>query len=83
MSETDKKYYLRNIHLSGNEHGQLKRDVIYASLYDDEGNIIISATLKYILCQIRDLDLNVYGVTAERRLIRGKECSFVSLDLYK
>lgn len=74
---------LRNIHMAGNEHGQLAKDTIYAALVDDEGNVVISATLQYILVAIRERGYQVQGVTIEYKQERGAMCSNVKLDLYQ
>lgn len=73
---------LRNIRLSGNEHHQLKADVIYAELVDGSGHIEIMATLEYILAAIRDRNYRVEGVTVEWKEQRGARCSYVMLDRY-
>ena len=76
-------YYLRNIAMKGNEHGQLRPDTIYAELIHADGTLAISATLEYILSSIRDLDLAVEGVTVLKNVQRGTKCSEVVLDKYK
>jgi hypothetical protein len=78
---------LKNICLSGNEHGQLKPDVIYADLYNDVGELVISSTLDYILAAIRERKYQVEGVSvkwfkSKRPGSKGVKCSEVSLDLY-
>lgn len=77
---------LKNIHLSGNEHGQLRANTIYAELWDEEG-MCISATLEYILVAIRDRKFQVDGVNVvweetKRLGCEGIECSTVELGLY-
>lgn len=74
-------YKLSNVHMSGNEHGQLKADVIYANLVriEDEG-IEISATLEHILQAIRDRDLAVYGVSVTKKVMRNAHCTIVTIE---
>lgn len=77
---------LKNIHMAGNEHGDLKADCIYAELHDDSG-CLISSTLDYILAAIRERNYQVEGVTVDwyvskRPGSKGVKCSEVSLDLY-
>ena len=72
-------YYLCNIHLKGNEHGQLKRDTIYAELRHKDGSLAISATLEHILASIRDRGLLVEGVSVEYFGERGVKCSTVKI----
>lgn len=57
---------LVNIEMQGNEHGNLHSNTIYAQLLDDDGSLLISATLEYILAAIRDRNLTVNGVTVSR-----------------
>ena len=72
-------YKLENIHMKGNEHGQLRANTVYAELRDENGGLVISATLEYILCSIRDKKLNTEGVSVEWSEKRGTRCSTVSL----
>ena len=47
------------------ETGKFERrreNIIYASLFDDDGNRVISATLDYVLKAIRERDYKVEGV---------------------
>ena len=70
---------LINIKLSGNERTGLRKDTIYATLEDNDGSILISATLEYVLAAIRDRNLEVEGVTVNKHAARG---STVRLDKY-
>ena len=57
---------LTNIRLEGNEERRgLRRDVVYAELLNDDGSIVIAATLEYVLAAIRDRRYRVDGVVAE------------------
>lgn len=76
------KYRLKDVCMRGNEHGQLASNVIYAKLVDDNGLLVISATLDYILIKIREIGLEVEGVTLSTYERGGVVCSKVSLDLY-
>ncbi len=76
------KYRIQNIVLKGNEHDQLKPDVIYAQLANENGEVEISATLDYILAAIRDRNLETEGVTVKQKEYRGAKNSEVSLDFY-
>lgn len=73
---------LADIQLAGNEHGELRRNTMYACLYDDDGHLVISATLDYILVAIRERGYNVEGVTVGWEDCRGTKCSTVTLDKY-
>jgi len=73
---------LTKIQLAGNEHRELKADVIYAELQDDNGHTLISATLEYILVAIRERRYNVEGVTVDWKEARGAKCSTVTLNNY-
>lgn len=75
------KYRLQNIMLCCNEHGQLKADCIYAELVDENGKIVISATLQYVLAAIRDRKLEVEGVKVEHKEYRGAFNSEVSISM--
>lgn len=70
---------LINIKLSGNEKTGLRKDTIYATLVDDGGSIVISATLEYVLTAIRERGYEVEGVTVNKHTARG---STVRLDKY-
>ena len=72
-------YYICNIHLEGNEHGQLRRDTIYAELREEDGGLAISATLEHILAAIRDRGLDTEGVAVEFYDKRGARCSTVKI----
>jgi hypothetical protein len=63
-------YRIVDIELASNEHGQLRKDVLYAQLIDEQGNTVVSATLDYILAAIRDRNLQVDGVTVKRNPCR-------------
>jgi len=76
-------YRLQKIKMSGNEHGQLRANIIYAELVHRDGTLAISATLEYILTAIRDRGLGVEGVTCQTNVQRGTKCSEVLLDNYK
>lgn len=76
-------YKLQKIRMSGNEHGQLRANTIYAELVNDEGKLEISATLEHILSTIRDNDLAVDGITVRKNVQRGVHCSEITLDSYK
>jgi len=76
-------YHLQKVRMSGNEHGQLRANTIYAELIHDDGTLAISATLEHILSSIRDRDLAVKGVTVQSNVQRGTKCSEVLLDNYK
>jgi hypothetical protein len=76
-------YHLQKIKMSGNEHGELRADTIYAELVHDDGTLAISAKLEYILSSIRDGNLAVEGVTVQSNVKRGAKCSEVLLDNYK
>jgi len=76
-------YHLQKIKMSGNEHGQLRANTIYAELVHENGDLAISATLEYILCSIRDKDLAVDGITIKLNVQRGAKCSEVLLDNYR
>lgn len=73
---------LTDIRLAGNEHGQLRADVLYAKLRNEEGRVVISADLGYILAAIRDRNLQVEGVEVEYYMARGTQCSEVKLMSY-
>ncbi len=75
-------YKLTNIRMAGNEHGKLKRDVIYAELRFMDGTLAISATLDHILKNIRNENLAVKGVSVTSRMQRGTYCSTVAMELY-
>jgi len=81
-AKSDMIYKLQKIRMSGNEHGKLKANTIYAELIDSDKKLIISATLEHILCVIRDKNLAVEGVTVYKKVQRGFHCSSVALDLY-
>lgn len=70
-------YKLKNIRLEGNEHGQLRENVIYAELTDENDNVVISATLEHILCAIRDRRLPTREVSVGWSEKRGAMCSTV------
>ena len=72
-------YKIRNIIMKGNEHGQLRANTIYAELIDPDEHLEISATLEYILCAIRDRNLNVYGINVCKKPAHGALCSQVML----
>lgn len=72
-------YKITNIAMSGNEHGQLRADTIYAKLVDYQGEMVISATLEYILSEIRNREYEVDGVNVEWTKQRGVMCSDVYL----
>lgn len=72
-------YRLANIHMEGNEHGQLRKDTIYAELRHSDGSLVVSATLKYILAKIRDRKLTVHGISVGWKEDRGVRCSTVFL----
>lgn len=72
-------YKLKNIKMLGNEHGQLSPNCIYANLVDQEGYIVISATLEHVLCAIRDRDLKVENVQVKKEFKRGKMCSEITV----
>jgi len=72
-------YRLKDIEMHGNEHGQLRKDTIYATLVDAKGVIVISATLEYILAAIRDHNYSVEGVTITFKNARSANCSTVSI----
>ncbi len=74
-------YKLQKIRMSGNEHGRLRANTIYAELVDSDGKLAISATLEHILSIIRDQSLAVEGVSVHRNVQRGEYCSEVTLDL--
>lgn len=74
---------IANIHMSGNEHGQLVADTIYAELVDDAGEVVIKATLQYILSTIRIHEYKVDGVSVEWKESRGALCSTVRLEVSK
>ncbi len=38
------KYKIQNIYLAGNEHGQLKANIVYAELVTESGEIAIKAS---------------------------------------
>lgn len=76
-------YHLQKIKMSGNEHGQLRANTIYAELIRDDGTQVVSATLEYILSVIRDRNLAVNGVTIQSNVQRGVKCSEVFLDSYQ
>ena len=76
-------YHLQKVIMSGNEHGQLRANTIYAQLVHDDGTLAISATLEHILSSIRDRDLAVEGITVQTNVQRGAKCSEVILDNYK
>lgn len=76
-------YYLQNIRMAGNEHGQLAPNTIYAELVQGDGTLVISATLEHILCAIRDRSLIVDRVTVQYEYKRGSLCSEVILNKYK
>lgn len=76
-------YQIKNIRMEGNEHGQLASDVIYAELVDDDGTLVISATLQYILKEIRNRNYPVENVTVERGVRRGVMTSTVHMKRYR
>ena len=67
--------------MEGNEHGQLKKDTIYAELCHADGTIALVATLEYVLATIRDRNLNIKDVAVEYLSKRGANCSCVFLEL--
>jgi len=69
-----------DIYLLGNEHGQRDPNVIYAKLVDDDGGLLIAATLDYILTAIRDRNLKVDGVNVSRVRDFWGETSKVTLE---
>lgn len=74
------KYRLTNIHLWGNEHGQLRRDTAYAELrLCADGGLEMSATLEEVLAAIRDRKLDVEGVTVEEKPTFRGPISVVSI----
>jgi|GEM_PF-3535534 len=75
-------YRLEKIEMSGNEHGQLRANTIYAKLVHEDGTLAISATLEHILCSIRDMNFTVEGVTVQTNMERGVKCSTVVLNKY-
>ena len=83
MPKNKEIFKLTNVRMAGNEHKQLKADVIYADLNYQNGNIYISATLQYVLQKIRDRKLKVDGIAVEWEESRGANCSIVSLDKYE
>jgi len=44
--------------------------------------LVISATLEFILADIRDRGRPTEGITVHRNVQRGASCSEVSMDLY-
>lgn len=72
----------RNIYLAGNEQGRLTPNVIYAELVDEDGRVVIMATLEFILIAIRERNYQVEGVTVEWKEQRDARCSYVKLDRY-
>ncbi len=76
-------YKIINIRMKGNEHGQLRANTIYAELIACDNKLEISATLEYILDEIRRRDLPVEGITIKKNLQRGIYCSEILLDYYK
>ena len=75
-------YKLQNVRMCGNEHGQLRKNLLYAELVDSNGDVSIMATLDYILAAIRDRGLIVEGVTVHTEEQRGEMCSEIRLDFY-
>ena len=76
------KYRITDIQLCGNEHGQLRAETIYAKLIETKtGELVISATLEYILMAIRDRGLNTENVTVSWEMQRGAICSEVNLNV--
>ena len=75
-------YKLTNVRMLGNEHGGLAPDTIYAELFDEEGKIVIGATLPYILRAIRDRSYQVDGVTVTYTEMHDGRTSVISLDKY-
>ena len=65
--------------MQGNEHGALKRDVIYAQLVDGNGKLVISATLKFIMQSIRDGNIETENTNTKSVMSRGVRCSEVNL----
>lgn len=75
-------YHLQKIRMSGNEHGKLRANTIYAELIHNDGTLAISATLEHVLLSIRDRNLAVEGITIQSNVQRGTLCSEVLLDNY-
>ncbi len=76
-------FRLKNVHMLGNEHGQLAENTIYAELYDEEDKIVISATLSFILGAIKDRGYKVEGITVKKGVsfFDGKS-SMVIMDMF-
>lgn len=68
-----------NIEFCGNEDTGLAPNIIYATLVNEFGGVVISATLNYILAAIRDRNLEVEGITVNKS---NPRCSIVYLDKY-
>ena len=66
----------------GNEHGGLAPDTIYAELREEDGTIVIGATLPYILRAIRDRRYQVEGVTVNHEMMYDGRTSVITLDKY-
>jgi len=75
-------YKLTNVRMLGNEHGGLAPDTIYAELREEDGTIVIGATLPYILKAIRDRHYQVDGVTVSSTVMFDGKTSVISLDKY-
>ena len=80
------EYMITDIHLAGNEYGQLRRDTLYARLERIEtGETVVQATLEYILGAIRNRGYNTLGVTVSyeegKKRFKGIKFSRVSFDI--
>lgn len=75
-------YKLTNVHMLGNEHGGLAPDTLYAELREEDGTIVIGATLSYILRAIRDRHYQVDGVTVSAKKMFDGLTSVITLDKY-
>jgi len=85
MSEV---YKIVNIRMSGNEPrgnnlGSLRPNTTYADLLHEDGTTAISATLEFILSEIRDRGLAVEDITIQLKVRDKHLCSEVILDKYK
>jgi hypothetical protein len=61
----------------GNEETGLRPNTIYAELVNNDGSLLISATLEHILVSIRDRDLVVEGVKVDKS---NPRCSVVTME---
>ena len=71
--------YITNVHLCTNTNAKLKPNVIYATLRHSDGDLIISATLDYILLAIMERNYLAENVTITTNLRGDKEVNLIGV----